>query len=135
MGVRKPLVETQTSSPATGSSSSTAHTAVERCSPVPCMGSERQVPGSITRISEIETRARKGAFRTVNLVEIAGEVVELYDAAAEEVTTDLDLAGDPVVLVTGDPSAACEVEDAIAVIKPYVETDLERALSAVSDCR
>lgn len=57
---------------------------------------------SITRISEIETRARKGAFRTVNLVEIAGEVVELYDAAAEEVTTHLDLAGDPAVLVTGD---------------------------------
>ncbi|WP_461349664.1 sensor histidine kinase [Bradyrhizobium sp. USDA 4451] len=57
---------------------------------------------SITRISEIETRARKGAFRTVNLVEIAGEVVELYDAAAEEVTTHLDLAGDSAVLVTGD---------------------------------
>jgi signal transduction histidine kinase len=57
---------------------------------------------SITRISEIETRARKGAFRTVNLAEIAGEVVELYDAAAEEVTTRLDLAGDPEVLVTGD---------------------------------
>lgn len=57
---------------------------------------------SITRISEIETRARKDAFRTVNLVEIAGEVVELYDAAAEEVTTHLDLAGDPAVLVTGD---------------------------------
>ncbi|MHC2336829.1 signal transduction histidine kinase [Bradyrhizobium sp. USDA 4454] len=57
---------------------------------------------SITRISEIETRARKGAFRTVNLVEIAGEVVELYDAAAEEVTTHLDLAGDPAVPVTGD---------------------------------
>ena len=57
---------------------------------------------SITRISEIETRARKGAFRTVNLVEIAGEVVELYDAAAEEVTTHLDLAGDPAVQVTGD---------------------------------
>lgn len=57
---------------------------------------------SITRISEIETRARKGAFRSVNLVEIAGEVVELYDAAAEQVTTVLDLAGDPAVLVTGD---------------------------------
>ncbi|WOH83434.1 ATP-binding protein [Bradyrhizobium sp. BEA-2-5] len=57
---------------------------------------------SITRISEIETRARKGAFRTVNLVEIAAEVVELYDAAAEEVTTRLDLAGDQAVLVTGD---------------------------------
>ncbi|MCP1841878.1 signal transduction histidine kinase [Bradyrhizobium sp. USDA 4524] len=57
---------------------------------------------SITRISEIETRARKGAFRTVNLVEIAAEVVELYDAAAEEVTTRLDLVGDQAVLVTGD---------------------------------
>ncbi|WP_426436601.1 sensor histidine kinase [Bradyrhizobium genosp. P] len=57
---------------------------------------------SITRISEIESRARKGAFRTVNLVEIAGEVVELYDAAAERDTTRLDLAGDPEVLVTGD---------------------------------
>jgi signal transduction histidine kinase len=57
---------------------------------------------SITRISEIETRARKDAFRTVNLVEIAGEVVELYDAAAEEVTTHLELAGDAAVLVTGD---------------------------------
>lgn len=57
---------------------------------------------SITRISEIETRARKDAFRTVNLVEIAGEVVELYDAAAEQVTTHLVLAGDPAVLVTGD---------------------------------
>ncbi|MGY3406959.1 signal transduction histidine kinase [Bradyrhizobium sp. GM5.1] len=40
---------------------------------------------SITRISEIETRARRSAFRTLNLAEIAGEVVELYDAAAEQV--------------------------------------------------
>ena len=39
---------------------------------------------SITRIAQIETRVRKGAFRTVNLVEIAHEVVELYDAAAEQ---------------------------------------------------
>src|SRR6185312_9486021 len=30
---------------------------------------------SITRIAQIETQARKGGFRTVNLVEIAGEVV------------------------------------------------------------
>jgi len=57
---------------------------------------------SITRISEIETRARRGAFRTVNLVEIASEVVELYDAAAEQVTTRLELAGEPAVLVIGD---------------------------------
>ncbi|WP_246801276.1 sensor histidine kinase [Bradyrhizobium genosp. L] len=57
---------------------------------------------SLTRISEIETRARRGAFRTVNLVEIASEVVELYDAAAERDATRLDLAGDGEVLMTGD---------------------------------
>ena len=39
---------------------------------------------SMTRIAQIETQVRKGAFRTVNLVEIAHEVVELYDAAAEQ---------------------------------------------------
>lgn len=57
---------------------------------------------SITRIAEIETQARKGGFRTVNLVEIAGQVVELYDAAAEQDLTRLTLAGDREVLVTGD---------------------------------
>ncbi len=39
---------------------------------------------SLTRIAHIETQARKGAFRSVNLVDIANEVVELYDAAAEQ---------------------------------------------------
>jgi signal transduction histidine kinase len=57
---------------------------------------------SITRIAQIETQARKGAFRTVNLVEIAGEVVELYDAAAEQDGTRLTIVGDREVLVTGD---------------------------------
>lgn len=57
---------------------------------------------SITRISEIETRARKGAFRRLDLAEIAGEVVELYDAAAEQVATRLSLGGDREVSVTGD---------------------------------
>ena len=57
---------------------------------------------SITRIAHIETNARKGAFRTVNLAEIAGEVVELYDAAAEQNGTSLVLAGDCEVVVTGD---------------------------------
>ncbi|WP_316165713.1 MULTISPECIES: HAMP domain-containing sensor histidine kinase [unclassified Bradyrhizobium] len=57
---------------------------------------------SITRISEIESRARKGAFRELNLVDIAGEVVELYDAAAEQVATRLSLAGEREVKVTGD---------------------------------
>jgi signal transduction histidine kinase len=57
---------------------------------------------SITRIAQIETQARKGAFRTVNLAEIASEVVELYDAAAEQDGTHLAVVGDCEVLVTGD---------------------------------
>jgi signal transduction histidine kinase len=57
---------------------------------------------SLTRIAQIETQARRDAFRTVNLVEIAGEVVELYDAAAEQEGTRLTVIGDREVLVTGD---------------------------------
>jgi len=57
---------------------------------------------SITRIAQIETQARKDAFRTVNLVEVAGEVVELYDAAAEQDATRLTVSGDREVLVIGD---------------------------------
>jgi signal transduction histidine kinase len=57
---------------------------------------------SLTRIAQIEAQARKDAFRTVNLVEIASEVVELYDAAAEQDGTRLTVAGDREVLVTGD---------------------------------
>ena len=57
---------------------------------------------SITRIAQIEAQARKGAFRTVNLVEIASEVVELYDAAAEQDGTRLNVVGDLEVLATGD---------------------------------
>jgi signal transduction histidine kinase len=57
---------------------------------------------SLTRIAQIETQARKGGFRTVNLVEIASEVVELYDAAAEPDGTRLTVVGDSEVLVTGD---------------------------------
>jgi signal transduction histidine kinase len=57
---------------------------------------------SITRIAQIETQARKGAFRTVNLVEVASEVVELYDAAAEQDGTRLSIVGEREVLVTGD---------------------------------
>ena len=57
---------------------------------------------SLTRIAQIETQARKGAFRTVNLAEIGSEVVELYDAAAEQEGTRLTFIGDREVLVTGD---------------------------------
>jgi signal transduction histidine kinase len=57
---------------------------------------------SLTRIAQIEAQARKGAFRTVNLVEITSEVVELYDAAAEQDGTRLTIVGDREVLVSGD---------------------------------
>jgi len=57
---------------------------------------------SITRIAEIETQVRKQAFRTVNLVEIAREVVELYDAAAEENGNSLTMTGDGEVPAIGD---------------------------------
>jgi signal transduction histidine kinase len=57
---------------------------------------------SIMRIAQIETQARKEAFRSVNLAEIACEVVELYDAAAEQDGTRLTVVGDREVLVTGD---------------------------------
>jgi signal transduction histidine kinase len=57
---------------------------------------------SITRIAQIETGVRKEAFRTVNLVEIAQEVVELYDAAAEQNGSCLSMTGKGEVPATGD---------------------------------
>jgi len=57
---------------------------------------------SITRIAQIETQVRKEAFRTVNLVEIAHKVVELYDAAAEQNGTRLTMTGSGEVLAIGD---------------------------------
>jgi signal transduction histidine kinase len=57
---------------------------------------------SITRIAQIETQVRTGAFRAVDLVEIAHEVVELYDAAAEQNGSCLTMTGNGEVLVIGD---------------------------------
>jgi signal transduction histidine kinase len=57
---------------------------------------------SLTRISQIEANDRTAAFPTVNLSEIASEVVELFDAAAEENGGHLNAVGDQRVLVTGD---------------------------------
>jgi len=57
---------------------------------------------SITRISQIETSDRRAAFRTVDLREVARDVVELFDAAAEENGCHLDLAADQQVLITAD---------------------------------
>ena len=57
---------------------------------------------SLTRISQIEAFERTAAFRSVNLVEIASEVVELFDAAAEDKRGHLKIVGDQSVLATGD---------------------------------
>jgi signal transduction histidine kinase len=57
---------------------------------------------SLTRISQIETSDRVAAFRTIDLAEIAAEVVELFDAAAEDKNVHLVTQGDAHVLVTGD---------------------------------
>jgi len=57
---------------------------------------------SLTRISQIEAHDRTAAFRTVNLAEMAREVVELFDAAAEDKRVWLDAVGGERVLVTGD---------------------------------
>lgn len=57
---------------------------------------------SLTRIAQIEAKAQQVAFRTVNIAEITREIVELYDAAAEEKGTHLNFVGDQQVFVTGD---------------------------------
>jgi signal transduction histidine kinase len=57
---------------------------------------------SLTRISQIETSDRTAAFRAVNLAEIAREVVELFDAAAEDKGVGLTATAKERVLITGD---------------------------------
>src|SRR5262245_44376207 len=57
---------------------------------------------SITRIAQIEANVQRAAFRTVNIAEVMNEIVELYDAAAEERGIRLRCVGDERVFVTGD---------------------------------
>jgi signal transduction histidine kinase len=57
---------------------------------------------SLTRISQIEAHDRKDALRLVNLFKIASEVVDLFDAAAEDKGSHLEAVGDGHVLVRGD---------------------------------
>jgi signal transduction histidine kinase len=57
---------------------------------------------SLTRISQIEANDRIAGFRPVDLADIAREVVELFDAAAEEKGGHLSVVADRQVLLTGD---------------------------------
>jgi signal transduction histidine kinase len=57
---------------------------------------------SLTRISRIETAYLTATFRAVNLVEIASQVAELFDAAAEERGGRVEVEGSQPALVAGD---------------------------------
>jgi len=57
---------------------------------------------SLTRISQLEADDRKAAFRIVDLAEIAREVAELFDPAAEDKGGHLHVIADQRALVNGD---------------------------------
>jgi signal transduction histidine kinase len=57
---------------------------------------------SLTRISQIEASERTAAFGDVDLTELAREVVELFDAAAEEEGGHVETVADRHIHVTGD---------------------------------
>ena len=72
---------------------------------------------SLTRISQIEAANRTAAFRTVDLAEVAAEVVELFDAAAED-------KGGHIRVVDGEPVLVSAVGDRLPP-----ERELARQLS------
>jgi signal transduction histidine kinase len=57
---------------------------------------------SITRISQVEAMNQAFAVRTVDLVETATEVAELYDAAAESKGAQIEIIHDTPVFINGD---------------------------------
>ena len=57
---------------------------------------------SILRISQIEMRNQRVGFRDIDLTQIAPEVVELFEAAAEENSVKLQFVGGAPISVVGD---------------------------------
>jgi len=57
---------------------------------------------SLMRISQIEAHDRSATLRPVDVVALAGEVIELFDAAAEEKGSSLCRIGEPGIFVRGD---------------------------------
>ena len=57
---------------------------------------------SLTRISQIETADRTSAFRTVDLRQIAADVGELFDAAAEDKGGHVEVTGGVPAPIVGD---------------------------------
>src|SRR5262249_1868521 len=61
-----------------------------------------RVFSSLMRISQIEATDRKAAFRIVDLGEVAKDVAELFDAAAEEKGARLTVVREQQALIRGD---------------------------------
>lgn len=57
---------------------------------------------SLIRISQIEAYDISKSFRRVNLAQVADDIVELFDAAAEKRNIHLQRSGDSKVMVVGD---------------------------------
>jgi signal transduction histidine kinase len=57
---------------------------------------------SLTRISQVEATNRTAAFRSVDLIEVAQSVVELFDASAEVKEMHLAVIGDQSSIIWGD---------------------------------
>ena len=64
--------------------------------------SELGISSSLLRISQIEGDNRNLTFCTVNLAELADDVVELFEAAAEERGCRMRMCGQERVVVTCD---------------------------------
>ena len=57
---------------------------------------------SLTRISQIESTHRTAAFRAVDICDVSTQVAELFDAAAEDKGTHLDVVCDGPVFIKAD---------------------------------
>jgi signal transduction histidine kinase len=99
---------------------------------------------SLMRISQIEAVDPSAAFDAVNLTEVVNEVVELFDAAAEERGSRVNVIGDQCVFISGDrdllfDAVANLVDNAIKYgreggqVKVAVAKDDESAMLAVAD--
>jgi signal transduction histidine kinase len=76
---------------------------------------------SLMRISQIEANDRTAAFRTVNLASIAREVVELFDAEAEERGADIKLLAEQT-----DDGAGIPVKESQQVFKRFYRLERSR---------
>jgi len=99
---------------------------------------------SLTRISQIEAANRTAGFRVVNLSDIATEVAELFDAAAEAQGGRVDVSGNATLYIQADRDLLFDaisnlVDNAIKHGRPggHVSIGLDRkdaeAILSVSD--